>query len=214
MAFAWHSAPTPVGLLSPKSTLRTSTTFATSIYLVVPAFLKRLCFIMLAYNLCFHYSRSISLLQPSVQSQNLLLLHRDWHMHIMALLVTFFHYWLYASAFMTIYIIFDTILDSYAGFNTIYESWSDCIIMSGGRDIAPTVRSLVIAVLAFAFFLRMQSAGSSLLVGLRSRQNPCDVPNSICDSESGYIIKIVIPSCTSNELTPAQQSCGNNSPDT
>lgn len=43
---------------------------------------------------------------------------------------------------------------------------------------------------------------------------PIDVPNSICDSESGYIIKIVIPSCTSNELTPAQQSCGNNSPDT
>ena len=53
---------------------------------------------------------------------------------------------------MTIYIIFDAVLDSYAGFSILYESWADCIIISGGRDIAPSVRSLVIAILAFLIF--------------------------------------------------------------
>ena len=73
---------------------------------------------------------------------------------------------------MTIYIIFDAVLDSYAGFSALYESWTDCIIISGGRDIAPSVRSLVIAVLAF-LFLRMQEAGSSLLTALISRHKTC-----------------------------------------
>ena len=77
-----------------------------------------------------------------------------------------FKYWLFASAFFTIYIILDAVLESYSGFKNIYESWADCMVLSGNsRDVAPTIRAIVVAILAL-MFLRMQTAGSHMLLSV------------------------------------------------
>ena len=82
-------------------------------------------------------------------------------------------YWLFTSTFLTIYIILDAVLDSYTGFSNIYESWADCMVLSGNsRDVAPTVRAVVVAVLAL-LFLRMQTAGSSMLRAMIQRPVGC-----------------------------------------
>ena len=79
---------------------------------------------------------------------------------IMPALTSLFKYWLFASAFATIYIILDAILESYISFKALYGSWTDCIILSGyGRDVAPVARSIVVLILAL-LFLRVQMTGS------------------------------------------------------
>ena len=79
-----------------------------------------------------------------------------------------FKYWLFASAFTTIYIILGALLEAYAGFEVLYNSWADCIVLSGyGRDTAPVVRAVVVAILAL-LFLRVQMTGSMLASSLLS----------------------------------------------
>ena len=75
----------------------------------------------------------------------------------MPALSSLFKYWLFASAFTTIYIMLGALLESYAGFKALYDSWADCIVISGyGRDVAPVVRSTTVAILAL-LFLRVQT---------------------------------------------------------
>ena len=80
--------------------------------------------------------------------------------------ISLFKYWLFASAFFTIYIILDAVLDSYTGFRNFYESWADCMVFSGSsQDFAPTVRAIVVGIFAL-IFLRMQTVGSSALLSM------------------------------------------------
>ena len=74
-----------------------------------------------------------------------------------------FKYWLFVSAFTTIYIILGAILEAYAGFKVLYSSWADCIVLSGyNQSVAPVVRAVVVAILA-VLFLRVQMTGSLVM---------------------------------------------------
>ena len=80
----------------------------------------------------------------------------------MSILSFLFCFWLFASAFSTIYIIFGSLLDSISGFQNLYYSWADCIAFTGnGQEVAPLVRSLVVGFLAL-LFLKVQNSLVSL----------------------------------------------------
>ena len=78
-------------------------------------------------------------------------------------LSVFFRYWLFASAFVTIYIILDSLLGSVHGFMQLYYNWSECIAFTEDiLYIGPTIRSIATAILAL-LFLKMQQACLSIL---------------------------------------------------
>ena len=78
-------------------------------------------------------------------------------------LSVFFRYWLFASAFTTIYIILDSLLGSVHGFMQVYYNWSECIAFTEDiLYIGPTLRSIATAILAL-LFLKVQQACLSIL---------------------------------------------------
>ena len=82
---------------------------------------------------------------------------------IMLDLSKLFRYWLFTSAFFTIYIILDSLLHSAHGFMQLYYSWSECVAFNEDfLYIGPMIRSIVVAILAF-LFLRMQQVCLSIL---------------------------------------------------
>ena len=75
----------------------------------------------------------------------------------------FFRYWLFASAFTTIYIIFDSLVHSAHGFMQLYYNWSECVAYTEDMlYIGPAVRSAAVAILAL-LFLRVQQVCLSVL---------------------------------------------------
>ena len=76
------------------------------------------------------------------------------------LLKSFVQYWLFFSAFATIYVIFDATIGSINGLKGLYLSWEDCLILStGGQAITPVIQCLVVLILAL-LFLRYQRTTS------------------------------------------------------
>ena len=77
--------------------------------------------------------------------------------------LTLFRYWLFTSVFVTIYIIFDSILSSANGLMQLYHNWADCIVVASyGYDTTSLTRTVVVAVLAL-IFLKAQKIGFGLL---------------------------------------------------
>ena len=87
------------------------------------------------------------------------------------LLKSFVQYWLFFSAFATIYVIFEATMDSINGLKGLYLSWEDCLILStGSQTITPVIQCLVVLILAL-LFLRYQKTTSFVdqAVGSKSK---------------------------------------------
>ena len=86
-----------------------------------------------------------------------------------------FRFWLFGSAFSTIYIIAGSVSGLIKGFKILYYSLDDCLVFTGSElDIGQLIRSVFVTILAL-IFLGMQKYRLAVLLPENAVHNRCVV---------------------------------------